>query len=126
MAPDSAEPPKSFEWINVEDSNAAQKVKGHAIREYRRKQKAAGASFQKRKDNAGKRTILLAGAVNAGGEKFKKTQRSLPMVARGAESKDKLGARLGGCVDPFNLFPAQLNARRDASLAHHCEPMPFP
>lgn len=113
-------PGKSFTWINVEDQDSTRRVKAVALRDYRRKQKAEAAKFQKRRENAVRRTILSAGpSTKTQTEPPKSKPRPLPIVARIVKPVPNLERQIGNNVDPFNLFPAQLNAHIDRSLAHH-------
>jgi hypothetical protein len=100
----------AFTWINVEDQDATRRVKSLAIRDYRRKQKVEAAKYQNRKKSAVQRTILSAAHST-------KTQE----LARNFEPVPVLVRQVGNNIDPFNLFPAELNSHRDRSLAHHCK-----
>lgn len=114
----------SFTWINVEDQEATRRVKALAIRDYRRKQKAEAAQYQKRKENASRRTVLSvasAAPTKPPQQASKGKSRPVRIVAKIVDPVPVLEKQIGTNVDPFNLFPAQLNSHRDRSLVHHCK-----
>jgi hypothetical protein len=122
---DTIDGENTFTWIDFDDQDATRRIKTVAIRNYRGKQKAEAAKFQRRKEIAVRRTLLSATTskeTKTDASVVKERPRPLPVVANIVEQVPTLGRQIGNNIDPFNLFPAQLNSQREGSLVHHCKP----
>ncbi len=112
---------RSFEFINNEDKDGTRRAKSHAVKDFKRRQRAEGARYQRLRDSGSKKIIAANPHPSIRpGERLSHAQtreKSTPAVA--APSPVLLHVT-GTMVDPFSQFPIQLNSNKDLGLIHHC------
>jgi len=89
-----------FEFIDIDDKDGTRRAKSHAVKEFKRRKKAEGARFQKRKESSSRQLIAAAPPPPA-----------ITILD------------IGRVVDPFNQFPAKLDSEKDLGLVHHYHSM---
>ncbi|KAG4432121.1 hypothetical protein IFR05_012395 [Cadophora sp. M221] len=117
---------RSFEFINSEDKDGTRRAKSHAVKDFKRRQKAEGARFQRLRES-GKKKAIAANPPPKSGEDISYDQvRSSPPVVVPSPTLALAGE---SSVDPFSHFPIQLNSSKDLGLIHHYHstfiPKPF-
>ncbi|PVH82311.1 hypothetical protein DL98DRAFT_143460 [Cadophora sp. DSE1049] len=118
---------RSFEFINSEDKDGTRRAKSHAVKDFKRRQKAEGVRFQRLRESGKKKAI----AANPPPRRIEESSsyprdRSSPPVLVPSPA---LAFASASSVDPFSHFPVQLNSTKDLGLIHHYHstfiPKPF-
>lgn len=108
---------RSFEFINSEDKDGTRRAKSHAVKDFKRRQKAEGARFQRLRQSGKKKAIAANPLPNSGeGISYDQVRSSPPVIL----PSPTLALAGESSVDPFSHFPIQLNSSKDLGLIHHC------
>jgi hypothetical protein len=113
-------PVHNFKFIVNGDRESTRKAKSHAIKDFKRKQKAQSSRFLERKYGA--KTHIAAAPPRSHRQGSVKEE---DLDSHCISAPLKISTYLDGEIDPFNLFPVRLISDADKGLVQHCESSRF-